>query len=289
MQYIIDVAKKYWPEIETYSPETLDKIKTVLDQKANAGSNQDFTVNGPMEETPNYSGDAEMSHLSSVGSDEDTNSPEAQGVEDGSEFYDDKTGGVSDFAFDINEPKNPIDIDSAVTIIKSEGLSDDLEIYKRLLELVGNISGEEADKVLDTIRGTSVGVQEDSITGTGIGDGTNDIAVNPEETDSVVSEEEIEIPRRDIRKVANLVFNNIRSGKTKEEDYQRFIKSAAEHLGIDYTPQLYDEVMDSIQEWNADAGFHARHEAPFIDESSLLESIEYIISKASKEEELRDL
>ena len=187
MQYIIDVAKKYWPEIETYSPETLDKIKTVLDQKANAGSNQDFTVNGPMEETPNYSGSAEMSHLSSVGSDEDPNSPEAQGIEGDSEFYDDKIGGVSDFASDIKEPKNPIDIDSAVTIIKSEGLSDDLEIYKRLLELVGNISGEEADKVIDAIRGTSVGVQEDSLTGTGIGDGTNDIAVSEEE--SVVTPE----------------------------------------------------------------------------------------------------
>lgn len=270
IQYIIEVAKKYWPEIETYSPETLDKIKTVLDQKANAGSSQDFTENegdidtsnmhnwvsiigdvamevedkirnpdhqmtadearglirqeaikmgvsenkvdeqfidrvikyiksrsyeefGPGEldwlddrsikETPNYSGDTDLSHLSSVGSDEDPNSPEAQGIEDDSEFYDDKIGGVSDFASDIKEPKNPIDIDSAITIIKSEGLQDDLEIYKRLLELVGNISGEEADKVLDTVRGISVGVREDSLTGTGIGDGTNDIGANPDELD----------------------------------------------------------------------------------------------------------
>jgi hypothetical protein len=89
MQYIIDVAKKYWPEIETYSPETLDKIKTVLDQKANAGSNQDFTVNGPMEEAPNYTGDVSVANMSSVGSDEDPNSPEAQGIEGDSEFYDD--------------------------------------------------------------------------------------------------------------------------------------------------------------------------------------------------------
>jgi hypothetical protein len=260
MQYIIDVAKKYWPEIETYSPETLDKIKTVLDQKANAGSNQDFTVNGPMEEAPNYTGDVSVANMSSVDSDEDTNSPESQGIEGDSEFYDDNIGGVSDFASDINEPKNPIDIDSAVTIIKSEGLSDDLEIYKRLLELVGNISGEEADKVIDTIRGTSVGVQEDSLTGTGIGDGTNDIAVNPEEKEPVISEEESEIPINVVRKVTNFVYSDINSGKTKEEDYKRFIKSAAEHRGIAYTPQLYDDVMDSVQEWRVDAGEEAAPE-----------------------------
>jgi hypothetical protein len=185
---IIDVAKKHWPEIVKYSPEDLKKLAMALDSKANAGSDQNFEENtGPIEETPNYTGDTSVANMSSVGSDEDTNSPEAQGIEGDSEFYDDKIGGVSDFASDINEPKNPIDIDSAVTIIKSEGLSDDLEIYKRLLELVGNISGEEADKVIDTIKGTSVGVQEDSLTGTGIGDGTNDIAVSEEE--SVVTPE----------------------------------------------------------------------------------------------------
>ena len=181
--FIIEVAKKYWPEIERYSPETLGKLKTVLDRKANAGSTQDFSETAPIEETPNYSGDTSVANMSSVGSDEDPNSPEAQGIEDDSEFYDDKIGGVSDFASDIKEPKNPIDIDSAITIIKSEGLQDALEIYKRLLELVGNISGEEADKVLDTVRGISVGVREDSLTGTGIGDGTNDIGANPDELD----------------------------------------------------------------------------------------------------------
>lgn len=309
IQHIIEVAKKYWPEIETYSPETLGKLKTLLDRKANAGSTQDFTETAPIEETPNYSGDTELSHLSSIGSDEDPNSPEAQGIEGDSEFYDDKIGGVSDFASDIKEPKNPIDIDSAITIIKSEGLQDDLEIYKRLLELVGNISGEEADKVLDTVRGTSVGVQEDSLTGSGIGDGTNDIGTSPEETklhentevswDSFAqsqgkkwpSVDELEqagkIYDKKVRKIAELVYSDIKNGKIPEERQKAHIKSAAEHVNIEYTDNLFDDVMDLIQEWTADAGFADRYGD--IDESKLMEAVEHIISKATNVEELRDL